>query len=211
MIPPGDVAHASPSDQLTPERPARYTRPVNTRNQRIQGLQWGAWAWLGWVAWSTVLRAWHSSLTPELSLLAAVWLAALALTWTRWSRVGVAVALVVQAVAGTVEAAGYGGEMHFAWALKFWLPMSLPLLPLLFMEPDRPRLTLALLAVGRWRDAVAQLTGFRWLVVAAGVVLLNRAGWTALEGLERAYGWVLLPALLFALAAIPRLHKPATA
>jgi hypothetical protein len=144
------------------------------------------------------------------SLLAAVWLAALALTWTRWSRVGVAVAMVVQAVAGTVDAAGYEGPMHVAWALTFWLPMNLPLIPLLFMEPDHPRLTLALLAAGRWRDAVARLMGFRWLIVAAGVVLLNRAGWSALDGLWE-YGWVLIPALLFTLAAIPRLHKPATA
>jgi len=209
------------SERLTTIHAARYTRPVSTRNQWIQGLQWGACAWLGWVAWSALLHAWHCSIAPtpyflisvawlaERSLLAAVWLAALALTWTRWSRVGVVIALVVQAVAGTVDAAGYEGELHVAWALTFWLPMSLPLLPLLFMEPDRPRLTLALLAVGRWRDAVAQLAGFRWLFVAAGVVLLNRAGLDVLRGWVDS--WLLPPALLFTIAAIPRRRRPATA
>src|SRR4051794_194602 len=106
---------------------------MNTRNQWTQGLQWGACAWLGWVAWSDLGIAWHSAFISQWTLLAAVWVAALALTWTRWSRVGVAVALVVQVVVGTVRAAGYEGEMHLAWALSFWLPMSLPLLPLLFM------------------------------------------------------------------------------
>ncbi len=89
--------------------------------------------------------------------------------------------------------------------------MSLPVLPLLFMQPDRPRLTLALLAMGRWRDAVAQLAGFRWPLVAVGVALLNRAGWGALRGIRWEYGRVLLPALLFAVAAIPWPRWPAKA
>lgn len=183
---------------------------MDTRKQCIQGLEWGACAWLGWVAWTDVRTAWHSAFDAQCSLLAAVWLAALALTWTRWSRVGVAVALVVQAVVGTMIAMSDEGEVHLWWVLTFWLPMSLPLLPLLFMEPERPRLTLALLAVGRWRDAIAQLRGWRWLFVAAGVVLLNRAGW-ATFGHQQPYIWVLIPILLFALAATPRRHRPATA
>ncbi len=92
---------------------------MRARNQWIQGLQWGAYAWLAWVAGNAVLHAFQGALHPELSLLAIVWLAALALTWTRWSRVGVAVALAVQAIAGTADAARYEGEMHVAWALTF--------------------------------------------------------------------------------------------
>jgi hypothetical protein len=195
---------------------------MSIRNQWIQGLQWGGGAWLVWVAGGAFLHASHCSLAPEpyffvsvaslaqRSALAAVWIAALALTWTRWSRAGVAVAVVVQGVLGTIEAARYPGEMHLGWALTFWLPMSLPVLPLLFMEPERPRLTLALLAVGRWRDAIAQLSGWRWLGVAAAVVLLNRAGWVILVGYW-GYGWVLIPALLFTLAAIPCRRKSSTA
>jgi hypothetical protein len=158
-----------------------------------------------------MLRAWHSAFGHEVTFLAVMWLAAFVLIWTPWSRVGLAAALAVQAVAGTVDAAAYDGPMHLAWALTFWLPMSLPLLPLLFMQPQRPRLTLALLALGRGRDALALLTGFRWPLVAVAVVLLNRAGWAVLRGFRWEYGWVLIPALLFALAATPLLRRPVTA
>jgi hypothetical protein len=209
------------NDPLTILRPARYTRPVNTRNQWIQGLEWGACAWLGWVAWNSVLRASHCSLYPgsdflgslgwftQRWLLAAVWVAALLLTWTRWSRGGVALAIVAQAVLGSIDGATFGGEFWW-WSPTFWIPMSLPVLPLLFMEPARPRLTLSLLMVGRWRDAVAELKGWRWLFVAAGTVLQNRVGWRAFTWFYSNI-WVLLSALLFALAAIPRRHESATA
>jgi hypothetical protein len=209
-------------NRLTTLRRARYARPMSIRNQWLQGLQWGGCAWLGWVAWSSVRRASHCSLYlgPDFLislawfaygwLLAAVWLAALLLTWTRWSRAGVAVVIAVQAVVGSI-----GAAMHndFWWSMTVWIPMSLPVIPLLFMKPERPRLTFALLMVGRWRDAVAELKGWRWLLVAVGTVLLNRFGWFVLG----TYYFVspvpvwLLPPLLFLLAAIPRRHKPATA
>lgn len=74
--------------------------------------------------------------------------------------------------------------MPLPWVLTFFLPMSLPLLPLLVLDPERPRVTLALVAAGRWRDAAEQLAGWRWLSVAAALVLLNRAGWEVLQGYE---------------------------
>lgn len=117
--------------------------------------------------------------------------------------------MVVQAVGGSIAGATHGGEFWW-WSPTFWLPMSLPVLPLLFMAPARPRRTLALLLVGRWRDAVAELEGWRWLFVAAGTVLLNRVGWIVLDGYY-ARGWVLIAALLFIVAAIPRRHDLARA
>jgi hypothetical protein len=150
------------------------------KEQWSKGLQWGSVVWLSWVAARSTVAAYHgSSLVP-----AMVWLAALALVWTKWARGGVAAALLVQTVTGMVRATGYGGEMPLPWVLSFFLPMSLPLLPLLLLAPERPRITLALLAVGRLRDAAAQLAGWRWLAVAAALVLLNRAAWEVLQGYE---------------------------
>jgi hypothetical protein len=195
---------------------------MSIRNEWRQGLQWGGCAWLGWVAWSSFLHAWHCPLFPGpdflpslgwftyTRLLAAVWIAALLLSWTRWSRAGVAVAIAMQAIVGSIGAAM---KFDLWWSITVWIPMSLPVIPLIFMEPERPRLTLALLMVGRWRDACAQLKGWRWLLVAVGTALLNRVGWSMLG----TYYFVspvpvwLLPPLLFLLAAIPRRHKPATA
>jgi hypothetical protein len=193
------------------------------REQWIKGAQWGAVVWLVYVTGSSLMTAFHSgAYLPDL-LPATAWLAALAFTWTRWSRAGVGVAIAVQALAGTAQASTYPGEMRLGWALTFWLPMSLPLIPLLFATPDRPRLTVALAFVGRWHDAVRQLAGWRWIAVAAGVVLLNHAAWGAsrwkvygLDGLLRFDPWAVaiafLPQLvLFGLAAVPRLRSPATA
>jgi hypothetical protein len=199
---------------LTTLHEARYATLMNVRSQWVQGLQWGACAWLGYITTSGVVRAYHASSYgwhgPRL-VVAAAWLVAFALCWTRWSRPAVATAMVVQMATSLADAAGYEGDMHAAWALTFWLPMSLPLLPLLFFrKPNRPRLTLALLAMGRWREAMAELSGWRWPLVAAGVVLLNRSAWRALQGQDWAVAFA-PTALLFALAALPRLRSPATA
>jgi hypothetical protein len=189
------------------------------KDQWKQGLQWGAVVWLGWVALRSTVAAFHGW-SP---ILAFAWLAALALTWTRWSRAGVGAALFAQAAAGIFRAASYEGEMHAPWMLTFFLPMSLPLLPLLFMAPERPRLTLALACVGRWRDAARSLAGVRWIPVALGVVLLNHTAWRAME--QRVDGldgglvldpWMLLTvfapqAALFGMAALPGRRAQATA
>jgi hypothetical protein len=196
------------------------------RDQWSKGVQWGSVAWLVYVTGSSLVRAFHpahyGAYLPQL-LPAAAWLAGLALTWTRWSRAGIRVAIVVQAVAGTVQATSYPGDMPLAWALTFWLPMSLPLIPLLFVIPDRPRLTFALVFVGRFRDALRQLAGWRWVAVAAGIVLLNHAAWSAsrwdvygVDGVLRFDPWAVLTAflpqaVLFGLAAFPRVRSPATA
>jgi hypothetical protein len=75
------------------------------------------------------------------------------------------------------------------------------------MQPERPRRSLALLLLGRWRDALATLRGWRWLCVAAGGFLLNRLGWMVLTDRYYAYLWAILPALLFGIAAIPAVRQ----
>lgn len=152
------------------------------KEQWIKGAQWGAVAWLAYVTGSSLVMAFglsHDGAYLPALLPAAAWLATLALIGTRWSRAGVGIAILVQAVAGTVQAHSYPGDLRLGWALTFWLPMSLPLIPLLFASPASPRLTLALAVVGRWREALRQLTGFRWIAVATGIVLLNHAAWAA--------------------------------
>src|SRR4051812_45535176 len=103
------------------------------KDQWKQGLQWGAMAWLAYVSACSLTRAYHSAhygpYLPHL-LPAAVWLAALALTWTRWSRAGVAVAIVVQIAAGIAEATPFDdGTLP-------WLPLVFPVLPLVIMAPE---------------------------------------------------------------------------
>ena len=67
------------------------------------------------------------------------------------------------------------------------------------VAPERPRLTLALAVVGRWRDAARSLAGLRWIPVAAAVLLLNRTTWRVLAWPVDALGgglffdpWVIL-------------------
>lgn len=65
--------------------------------------------------------------------------------------------------------------LNIAPLLNTFLPCCLPLVPLLFMLPKRPVYTAALALVGRWSDAAREMEGFRWVLVAAGVIAL-RAG-----------------------------------
>jgi hypothetical protein len=189
------------------------------KEQWIKGLQWGGLAWLAWVALRSSVAAFHG--WPL--IVAVVWFVGFTLAWTRWSRAAIAVAILAQAVAGTAQATTYAGEMHLPWALTFWLPMSLPLLPLLVLKAEQPRQTVALAVLGRWQEALRSLSGWRWIAVAAGVVALNRAGWAALswtvssvDGAQRLAPESLLVAcapcaLLFGLAALPRPEVHATA
>ncbi len=180
---------------------------------------WGGVAWLAYVAGCSLTTAYHSAhygfYLPHL-FPAAAWLAALALTWTRWSRAGVAVAVVVQLAASVAEAMPLDDDT------LAWLPLVLPVLPLVFMAPERPRLAAALALVGRWRDAGRTLAGWRWSVVAMGTFLLARSGERALHCWAYDVRWSLrfvpeniviafLPqAMLFGIAALPRRNSPAT-
>ena len=169
--------------------------------------------WLAYLAGCSVVTACESAeyglYLPHV-LPAAAWLAALALLWTRWARAGAAVAIAVQVAAGVAE-----DSRLYEYTLA-WLPIVLPVLPLVVMEPERPRLTVALALVGRWRDAGRALAGWRWGLVAAGTVLLARSGgralhcwvydsdWTLHFDPEAVFNAFIPQAVLFGIAALPR-------
>jgi hypothetical protein len=196
------------------------TRPRMDTKQFRQGFQWGGVIWLVHVVVSSVrhIRAVNPFFLPYL-IPAAAWALALALTWTRWSRIAVALAMVTQVWAAVAMTAG----MHeLGVTLSAFMPPCLPIVPLLFMVPEHPRLTAALALIGRFRDAAGTLAGWRWPLVAAGVLLLDRSGWAALstswssEASIRIPGQDILIAfapqiVLFGLAAIPRRRVLATA
>lgn len=145
--------------------------------------------------------------------MAGAWLlsTSLLLAGSRWARLTLGAALLAQAVTGAAFAIHFADEPDAPFVLRYFLPMSLPLLPLLWLGAERPRYTMALALVGRMRDAARTLAGWRWLFVAAGLMSLNRAGWDLLPGFERGFTVPVLPMVLFGLAALPRLRFPATA
>jgi hypothetical protein len=208
------------------------------KDEWTKGVQWGAMVWLVWLSASLVFHstletAKYGAFLPHL-LPTIAWSAALALTWTRWSRSGVALAIAVQIISGAfladipvnyqyckIDDGPVRSYLDLQPLLSAFMPQILPAIPLLFLVPDRPRLTMALALVGRWRDAGRSLAGWRWVLVAAGVALLARSG---LEGLDwwnfnedgvpyfraGAIGVAFAPqVVLFALAELPRLRWPA--
>jgi hypothetical protein len=193
---------------------------MDTKQQFRQGLQWGGIVWLAHLAIASLghLRAVNPFFLPYL-IPGAAWVLALGLAWTRWSRIAVALAVVAQAWAAVAMTAGMG---EFGVTLSAFMPLCLPVLPLLFMAPERPRLTIALALVGRWRDAARTLAGLRWPVVAIGVLLLEQSGWASLSTTWSSEDSIRIPgqgiliafvpqAVLFGLAALPRPRRPATA
>ncbi len=167
------------------------------KDQWKQGLQWGGVVWLGWIALSSiafVLRYAHYGFSAQSMIPAAAWSIAFGLLWTRWSRLGIAIGIAAQVYAGVilgqpiVARSDYqmGDVMAESYLdleplLKSFLPACLPLVPLLFMAPTRPRYTAALALVGRWEDAAREMVGLRWTLVAAGVLALPGAAPEALR------------------------------
>lgn len=189
---------------------------MSIKEQFKQGLQWGAVVWLAHIVVSSLrhFRAVNPFFLPYLLPFAA-WLVAFALAWTRWSRAAVAVAVLAQTAAAIVMTASLG---EVSVTMSACMPLCLPVLPLLFMAPERPRLTVALALLGRWREAAHTLKGFRWPFVALGVLLLERSGWASLGTAKSSEDWIRIPgqdiliafapqAALFALAVIPRRSK----
>src|SRR4051812_10461066 len=193
---------------------------MSVKEQFKQGLQWGAVLWLAHIVVSSLrhFRAVNPFFLPYLLPFAA-WLIAFTLTWTRWSRVGVAVAVMAQ-TAAAIAITGSLGEVGVT--MSACMPLCLPVVSLLFMAPERPRLTVALALMGRWRDAAQTLAGWRWPIVALGVLLLERSGWASLSTAWSAENGIRIPgqgiliafapqAALFALAALPRMRSTAKA
>jgi hypothetical protein len=207
--------------------------PSSMKERWSKGLQWGAVAWLAHIVGRQVyllsldaryaLRDAHYSVPPSEFFAAAAWLVALLLLWTRWSRAAVGLAIGTWALQSATACAVFPDAHLAVRAWAFQLTTILPLLPLLVLEPERPRLTVALVLVGRWRDARRELAGWRWVAIAAGLYLLERSANRALgcNSLDQAGAlrFALLPMLLafvpqaalFGLAALPPLRAPTTA
>jgi hypothetical protein len=216
------------------------------KDQWLKGLQWGAVAWLGWEAFVTVNTAvryiaqYHARATYQIAcgiyaVSAIVALAALVLAWTRWSRIGIAALILAQVAMALIFFNGYPRppvviegvvcDTEMPWMAIFHANRDVfPLLPLLFLPPERPRLTMALALVGRWRDALPHLAGWRWIAVAAAVLCLSAAVGDAATAYEDDNGiiaflpWQFLAALapcalLLGLAAVPpwRARRESTA
>jgi hypothetical protein len=209
---------------------------MTARERWSQGLQWGGCAWLGYIAWqgSVDLYQVHGNPLPCLpgcwySLLR--WLAVLAMLGalalialgSGWSRAMVGAVIFARLVNNSTNARSYD-EITPLVVLGEFLALS-PLLPLVLLRVGEPRLVLALLALGRWREALARSGGLRTALIAAAVVSLHRGAraafasfpdyWPhrvtkALEALGfdpyvwTAYVWTgaMLPVILFALAAL---------
>jgi hypothetical protein len=165
---------------------------MNTRSQWSSGLQWGACAWLGYLTWTACAYVVCSALERSLASTFAVGDVLDLLTWpiavlylvllalvaagSRWARPVAALTILGRIALGFAEGRHYGGVPSFAFTMRFAMP-ALPLLPLALLRVEAPRVVLALLAHRRWREAALRFGGAVPVLVAAGVVSLNHAGW----------------------------------
>jgi len=210
------------------------------KEQWLKGLSWGslaavslaAWQWLGGFVLHPLLES-KSYRTYYLvcTLGMAAFFTLAALTWTPLSRAYVLLLIgVVLVQSAPMWAAHYVYEGTDAGRLEPFSPImfvllgaaALPMFPMLFVDPECPRLTVALAFVGRFRDAARTLTGWRWPLVALAVFYFDRTVSAAIGALYWDNGavkfttWDMLMALapcvaLCGLAALPRPRKPAMA
>src|SRR5262249_9596438 len=144
-------------------------------------------AWLlhvAWQAWANLYKVppgnplpclpgcWYALLREPL---AAAWLLVLALiaAGSPWSRVAVGAALLLRVVDECVDGRLLV-EFSPPLSVEIALGVSLPLLPLLVLRVNEPRIVVALLARGRWRDALVRSGGLRTALVAAALVSTDR-------------------------------------
>jgi hypothetical protein len=200
------------------------------KDQWIKGLQWGAALWLAWIAASSVVDVVdgiHFEIYAQTMIPAFGWTLALALQWTRWSRLGTAFGIAahvyaalaydtppIERVDTLIDGVRSQSYLDLMSLFTKFVPTCLPVIPLLFMAPARPRHVAALALVGRWEEAARELAGIRWVLVAAGVLVLHTAFPEALrwwrisiDGRVHFNGWyiarqLVVCALLFGAAAI---------
>jgi hypothetical protein len=208
------------------------------KEQWTKGLQWGAIAVLACLTWQTLradvgyLAYFHDQAPYRLpcalhAATDAILLAALALQWTRWSRLGIFAVVVAELLTLGVSWGGYPmthstvAGLPFATQATMFAVSSSPLLgllPLLVLEPEHPRLTTALALVGRWRDAARSLAGWRWILVAVGLYLVGSAVASTLaatlgdDDTRALIPWEIVESIapcvvLFGLAALPRRRR----
>jgi hypothetical protein len=152
---------------------------MDTKQKLRLGLQWGALAWLVYI---TVQSALLGSCP-----MVFVWMVVCGLlaAGSRWARAAVAVAILAQLTHGAFEAVKYltpGDISQFPMlfivkaALRHsGIALCLGMLPLIAWPIERPRVVLALLGLGRVRDAWARSGGGLALLCAVPVIALNHA------------------------------------
>jgi hypothetical protein len=172
---------------------------MNTKLKFRLGLQWGALAWLGYVVIQSVRDALPMAapwiVVRDSLPKAALWILACALlaVGSRWARAAVAFGILGQLAFGLHEAAWlYPPEtwtqLGVATVVRSALHCSgvalcLGMVPLVAWPLEGPRVVLALLALGRFREAWARSGGAVALMAAVPIVALNHAT-LALLGLE---------------------------
>lgn len=201
------------------------------REQWKQGLQWGAVAAVAWwiapyltdplyeLTGAEEAHVFYQAIHVVVALSAFV---LIVLTWSRFSRAALLALVAIVLWRGDNSALREPMGATFAIVrFVFWQHAdAVPLLPLLLFTPERPRLTVALALMGRWRDAARTLAGWRWLPVAVGIFFLDQLahdlgqsfGGTSNDHLPAVVVWKtgeLLAAVapfaaLFGVAAIPR-------
>lgn len=208
------------------------------KDQWMKGLQWGAALWLAWIAASSivdVVDGLHFEIYAQTMIPAFGWTLALALQWTRWSRVGIAIGIgahvyaalaydmpSIERVDTLIDGVRSQSYLDLTPLLTKLVPACLPVIPLLFLGPESPRRVAALALVGRWDETARDMAGIRWVLVAAGVLVLHTAFPEALrwwrisiDGRVHFNGWYIarqmVPcALLFGAAAFkPPLRRRA--
>ena len=206
------------------------------KEQWLRGLQWGslaavslaAWQWLGGFILQPLLKSESYTTYHLVCALGMIAFSALAaLTWSPLSRAYVLLLIgVVLVQSASMCAPHYVCDGADAGTIEPFSPRrfvlqgapALPMLPVLFVDPEYPRLTVALAFVGRFRDAARRLAGWRWMLVGVAVFFFNRTVIAAAgavswdEGAIKFTTWGMLAALgpwasLLGLAALPRPRK----
>lgn len=152
---------------------------MDTKQKFKLGLQWGALAWLGYIAVQAVLLG--SCPVMFTWMLACV----LLVGGSRWARAAVVLAILAQLTHGVFEAVKYltPGDLTDvpmkvivrAVLRHSGIALCLGMLPLVAWRVERPRVVVALLALGRNRDAWARSGGAVAMFAAMPVIVLNHA------------------------------------
>ncbi len=129
------------------------------REQWKQGLQWGAAAvvarwlapWIVYPFWRAMGETENWQLMRAIHIGASVPIFALfVVTWTRYSRIAVAALVVYLAWQVEPDSSTFPSvlSLRVIYAVRPYVEI-VSFLPLLFITPERPRLTVALALVGR--------------------------------------------------------------
>jgi hypothetical protein len=188
---------------------------MNAKNRWLLGLQWGACLWLPYVLWDAGIdfRSQIESLQDLIdtwprfwwglgyALFLPGWIATVVLlvAGSRWARPAVATMILLRVAEAGIHT--YERQLGHADATLF-VSVLAPVLPLVVLRLEEPRVVLALAALGRWREALARSGGVVALLIALAVLSTHEAAFQALVfrvELPAAFG---VTGILTALAAV---------